>query len=95
MVEVEYYIPDFGALEEFASKEKIHSWVNEWRVKTMNNEPSEAIQSWFERLKKTYGPQIESYRNCIGERGLVIADLDHLPQMGTLVGCDTYEECSK
>ena len=92
---MEYYVPDFTSLQSFATHDEIHMWLNEWRHMVFMKKPSHVIQSWFENLKRVYGPRIDGHHSCIEAHALFIGEPGRLPLMGTLVGCDMYEMCSK
>ena len=98
--EEEYYMPDFDSLYEFASTEQIYQWVNKWRHLKVQNEPADAIQEWFENLKRVHGPRITGQRRCLRTNLAILAEWRALPYAGTVPGAchipgDKSTECLK
>ena len=83
--EVDYYVPDFESLYEFANQKQVHFWIQKWREMRYYDEPDSSVRDWFDNLKKFHGPRVIGQEECIMAFNLFLAKSENLPRKGSYV----------
>ncbi len=95
MFDVDYYVPDFKSLYDFAGEKEILDWMKKWRQMRYVDEPDHVVKEWFQNLRKIHGPHVIGYEECTMKFHLYDSEWDSLPRFGKVLkeGDYYYEDC--
>ena len=80
--DVDYYVPDFKSLYEFADENQIRDWVSKWREMRMLNKSDSVVKEWFANLRNIHGPHVTGNEECTMLLELFRAEWKNLPKQG-------------
>ena len=83
--DVDYYVPDFESLYEFANEKQVHFWIQKWREMRYYDEPDSSVRDWFDSLKKFHGPRVIGREECTMAFNLFLSKVENLPKEGSFV----------
>ena len=83
--DVDYYVPDFESLYEFANEKQVHFWIQKWREMRYYDEPDSSVRDWFDSLKKFHGPRVIGREECTMAFNLFLSKAENLPKEGSFV----------
>ena len=92
--DVDYHVPDFNSLYEFADRKQVRRWVQKWREMLMLNQNDSVVKEWFANLRKVHGPHVVGNAKCTLKFDLLRTTWENLPKRGRFVRHgDILDDC--